>query len=62
MRSSRTSAMAMVLDHIYKISESEGSGGLFVEVTVLIYIFFGFGVMCDGYLIPAIETIKERYN
>jgi hypothetical protein len=43
-----------------KTSELDGSGGLFVEIIILVYIFCGFGVMCDKYLIPAIEKIKER--
>jgi len=49
-----------LLESIYDITKIEGSGGLFVEITLLIYIFCGFGVMCDKFLIPAIEKIKER--
>lgn len=56
----RTSVYATILNPIFQSKEFEGSGGLMVEVIILIYIFFGFGVMCDKYLIPAIEKIKER--
>jgi hypothetical protein len=42
------------------INEEEGSGGIFVEIALLIYIFCGFAVICDKYLIPSIEKIKER--
>jgi len=56
----RSSVYATFLDPIFQRKEFEGSGGLMVEVIILIYIFFGFGVMCDKYLIPAIEKIKER--
>lgn len=56
----RTSEFAKTLDNYYKLNELEGSGGLMVELLVLVYIFCGFGVMCDKYLIPAIEKIKER--
>lgn len=56
----RSSVYESTLNPIYQISEMEGSGGFFVEVMLLIYIFCGFGVMCDKHLIPAIEKIKER--
>ena len=54
------STINCVLESIYKVSEYDSSGGLFVEIVLLIYIFCGFGVMCDKYLIPTIEKIKER--
>jgi len=56
----RSSLYSGTLNQFMKFSELEGSGGLFVEIVLLIYIFCGFGVMCDKYLIPAIEKIKER--
>ncbi len=56
----RTSFYSGTLEHYMKTSELDGSGGLFVEIIILVYIFCGFGVMCDKYLIPAIEKIKER--
>lgn len=56
----RTSVYASYLDSIYPIKDLEGSSGLLVEILVLIYIFCGFGVMCDKYLIPTIENIKEK--
>ena len=56
----RTSIYASTLNNLFQLSENEGSGGLLVEIVLLIYIFCGFGVMCDKYLIPAIEKIKER--
>ncbi len=54
------STINCILESIYKVSEFDSSGGLFVEIVLLIYIFCGFGVMCDKYLIPTIEKIKER--
>ena len=54
------STINWIFESIYKVSESDSSGGLFVELVLLIYIFCGFGVMCDKYLIPTIEKIKER--
>ncbi len=56
----RTSIYASAFNNLFQLSENEGSGGLLVEIILLIYIFCGFGVMCDKYLIPAIEKIKER--
>jgi hypothetical protein len=56
----RSSVYATILNPIFENKEIEGSGGLFVEIVILIYIFCGFAVMCDKYLIPAIEKIKER--
>jgi hypothetical protein len=56
----RSSVYASLLTPLFKISEFEGSGGLFVEISILIYIFCGFGVICDKFLIPAIEEIKEK--
>jgi hypothetical protein len=38
----------------------DGSGGLFIEIIILIYIFCGFGIICDKYLIPTIKNLKER--
>jgi hypothetical protein len=58
----RSSVYASLLSPIFHIKEFEGSGGLFVEIVILIYIFCGFGVICDKFLIPTIEKIKERYN
>ncbi len=54
----RTSVYSPTLGPLF--AEYDYSGGLFVEVLLLLYIFCGFGVMCDKYLIPAIEKIKER--
>jgi|LauGreDrversion4_2_1035121.scaffolds.fasta_scaffold100722_4 hypothetical protein len=54
----RTSVYSPTLGTFF--AENDYSGGLFVEVLLLLYIFCGFGVMCDKYLIPAIEKIKER--
>jgi hypothetical protein len=56
----RSSVYASLLNPIFQSKEFEGSGGLILEVILLIYIFFGFGVMCEKYLIPAIEKIKKR--
>ena len=56
----RSSVYASTLQPLISDYEFEGSGGLFVEIMILIYIFCGFGVMCDKYLIPTIEKIKER--
>jgi hypothetical protein len=56
----RSSTYSSFLESIYEISGIEGSGGLFIEIMLLIYIFAGFGVMCDKFLIPTIEKIKER--
>lgn len=56
----RSSIYASYLNPLFQVKEFEGSGGLFVEIGLLIYIFCGFGVMCDKFLIPAIEKIKER--
>lgn len=39
----------------------EGAGEVFVEVILLIYIFCGFRIICDKFLIPSIEKIQERY-
>ena len=39
---------------------SEGSGEVFVEIVLLIYIFCGFRIICDKYLIPVIEKIQKR--
>lgn len=55
-----SSVFATLLNPVFQTLEFEGSGGLFVEITILVYIFCGFGVMCDKYLIPAIERIKQR--
>lgn len=38
----------------------EGAGEVFVEVVLLIYIFCGFRIICDKFLIPSIEKIQER--
>lgn len=40
---------------------SEGAGEVFVEIILLIYIFCGFRIICDKFLIPSIEKIQERY-
>jgi hypothetical protein len=56
----RSSVYANILNPIFQSKEFEGSGGILVEIILLIYIFFGFGVMCDKYLIPSIEKIKEK--
>jgi hypothetical protein len=40
---------------------SEGAGEVFVEVVLLIYIFCGFRIICDKFLIPSIEKIQERF-
>jgi hypothetical protein len=39
---------------------TEGAGEVFVEVVLLIYIFCGFRIICDKFLIPSIEKIQER--
>ena len=39
---------------------SEGAGEVFVEILLLIYIFCGFRIISDKYLIPAIEKIQHR--
>ena len=57
----RTSMYSNLFDQIFQSKEFEGSGGLMIEIVILIYIFFGFGVMCDKYLIPAMAKIKEKY-
>ena len=57
----KTSVYANVLNPLFTSKEFSGSGGMFVEIVILIYIFCGFGVICDKFLIPAIEKIKERY-
>ena len=56
----RTSVFAKTIENYYNLNELEGSGGLITELLVLVYIFCGFAVMCDKYLIPAIEKIKVR--
>ena len=56
----RSSVYASILNPIFQSKEFEGSGGIVVEILLLTYIFFGFGVMCDKYLIPSIEKIKEK--
>lgn len=56
----KSSVYASFLSPLFEVKEFEGSGGLFVEIGLLIYIFCGFGVMCDKFLIPAIEKIKIR--
>jgi cation:H+ antiporter len=58
----KSSVYANVLNPIFTSKELAGSGGMFVEIVILIYIFCGFGVICDKFLIPAIEKIKEKYN
>jgi hypothetical protein len=56
----KSSIYASLLNPYYKnYKETQGDSILF-ELIILIYIFCGFAVMCDKYLIPAIEKIKER--
>ncbi len=56
------SVYAYFLNPIFDSHELEGTGGIIVEIFILLYVFCGFGVICDKYLIPAIERIKEKYN
>lgn len=56
----RSSVYSNLLNPIFKSKEFDGSGGFMLEIIILIYIFFGFGVICDKYLIPCIERIKEK--
>ena len=62
MKDNTNSVYAYLINPIFDVNELEGTGGIIVEVIVLIYIFFGFGITCDKFLIPAIERIKEKYN
>jgi hypothetical protein len=56
----RSSIYSNLLNPIFQSKEFEGSGGFMVEVIILVYIFFGFALICDKYLIPCLEKIKER--
>ena len=56
----RSSVYASFLTPLFESSDKEGGNGMTVEIIILIYIFCGFGVICDKYLIPTIENIKEK--
>jgi hypothetical protein len=55
----KTSVFASLLNpYFHKEQYSDIIG---IELILLVYIFCGFAVICDKYLIPAIEKIKQRY-
>jgi hypothetical protein len=56
----RSSVYASFLTPLFESNDRESKNGMVVEVIILIYIFCGFGVICDKYLIPTIENIKEK--
>jgi len=56
----RSSVYASFLTPLFEHNDKEGNNGMAVEIIILVYIFCGFGVICDKYLIPTIENIKEK--
>jgi Ca2+/Na+ antiporter len=61
----KSSIYADLLNPYYKTyigGTTHDTSGIFFELVILVYIFCGFAVMCDKYLIPAIEKIKDRYG
>ena len=56
----KSSVYAKFLEPFFQIKEFEDSHGLILELIILTYIFCGFGVICDKYLIPSIEIIKDK--
>jgi Ca2+/Na+ antiporter len=59
----KSSIYASLINPYYKaLSDKDPSDSILFEIILLVYIFCGFAVMCDKYLIPAIEKIKERYG